>query len=236
MLVVALVIAACAVVQSVFGVGLLVFGTPTLLVMGYGFGQSLAYLLPCSLAISVLQLAGSGGLRLDPLRRRFLLYTAPAVLAGTVVVLAVLGSTVDVKPVVGAMLLATALLRAGRFRERMQAVVRGQLRPLLVGLGVLHGFTNLGGGLLTVIVGSISERKDETRRQIAFCYGLMATIQLATLAATTSVRWNLFLPVLAAAVFLLAGRRVFAAAGQFAYQWGLTGLIASYGVLLIIRP
>ncbi len=44
-----------AVVQSVFGVGLLVFGTPTLLLLGYPFDQVLAYLLPCSILISALQ-------------------------------------------------------------------------------------------------------------------------------------------------------------------------------------
>lgn len=194
MLVIALVVAVCALVQSVFGVGLLVFGTPTLLLMGYGFGQTLAYLLPCSLAISALQVGSGGGLRLDSLRRDFLLYTAPAVLAGTIVVLVALRSAVDVKPLVGAMLLATAFLRAGRLRQRMNAVVRQRQRPLLVALGVTHGLTNLGGGLLTVIVGSLYQRKDEIRRQIAFCYGLMASIQLVTLVVTTAVRWNPWLP------------------------------------------
>ena len=53
---------AFSVVQSVFGVGLLVFGTPTLLLAGYSFEETLAYLLPCSMAISALQ-AWDGGAR-----------------------------------------------------------------------------------------------------------------------------------------------------------------------------
>ncbi|HYX83742.1 MAG TPA: TSUP family transporter [Gaiellales bacterium] len=222
-----------AVVQSVFGVGLLVFGTPTLLLMGYPFDQVLAYLLPCSIVVSALQVRAGGGLRLDPLRRRFLLLTAPTVLVGTVTVLLVIGK-VDVKPFVGAMLVATALLRLGGARERLYAFVRRRLDPLLLGLGVLHGLTNLGGGVLTVIVSSVEEDKHRTRAQIAFCYGLMGAIQVTVVAATSSVHWTPLLPLAATAAYAMVGRHAFAALRGPAYQHGLTGLIAAYGAALIL--
>src|SRR5882757_7873526 len=50
------IIAVLAVVQSLFGIGLLVFGTPTLLLLGYPYQDALAVLLPASLAVSLLQL------------------------------------------------------------------------------------------------------------------------------------------------------------------------------------
>ena len=43
------VIIVLAVVQSLFGVGLLVFGTPTLLLLGYPYQDALAILLPAPL-------------------------------------------------------------------------------------------------------------------------------------------------------------------------------------------
>ena len=138
-----------------FGVGLLVFGTPTLLLLGYPFDQVLAHLLPCSILISALQVRASGGVRLDPLRRRFLLLTAPTVLAGTLTVLLILGK-VNVRPLVGAMLIVTAFLRLGGARERLYTLVCRRLDPLLVGLGGLLGLTNLGGGVLVVIVSSLA--------------------------------------------------------------------------------
>jgi uncharacterized protein len=49
-----------AAIQSVYGVGLLVFGTPVLLLLGLPFPEVLAYLLPCSIAISTLQVADGG--------------------------------------------------------------------------------------------------------------------------------------------------------------------------------
>jgi len=233
-----LVILVCTVVQSVFGVGLLVFGTPTLLLMGYGFDQCLAYLLPCSLAISVLQLVTGDGFALDRLRRQFLRYTAPGVLAATLFVLLVLPADANLKPVVGAMLVVTAVLRAGPLREWLRARVRRHLTPLLVGLGLLHGATNLGGGVLTAMMSSLHDSKEATRRQIAFCYGLMASIQLVVLAITKSegLHWNLLFPALSAVTFLAVGRRVFAATREVVYQYALTGIIAAYGCLLVLNP
>jgi len=54
------VIAVLSVVQSIFGMGVLVFGTPTLLLMGYDFIPTLGYLLPASFAISLLQVMTAG--------------------------------------------------------------------------------------------------------------------------------------------------------------------------------
>src|SRR5260221_11193198 len=87
-----------AAVQSVFGVGLLVFGTPTLLLLGLPFPEVLAYLLPCSVVISTLQVA-DGGLRLEPIRRKLLAFTAPTVLLGTLLVLVVLKRKIDMRQI-----------------------------------------------------------------------------------------------------------------------------------------
>ena len=42
--------------QSIFGVGLLLFGTPTFLLLNYNFLDTLNILLPISISISFLQL------------------------------------------------------------------------------------------------------------------------------------------------------------------------------------
>ena len=43
-------------VQSIFGVGVLLLGTPTLLILGYSFVETLSHLLPLSLLINSLQI------------------------------------------------------------------------------------------------------------------------------------------------------------------------------------
>ncbi len=57
-LIVILVVAFFSIVQSLFGVGLLVFGTPTFLLLGASYVESVGYLLPSSLLLSALQSHG----------------------------------------------------------------------------------------------------------------------------------------------------------------------------------
>jgi hypothetical protein len=227
-----------ATIQSVFGVGLLIFGTPTLLLLGVSFEHLLAYLLPCSIAISALQVARSGGVQLDPLRRHFLLYSAPLVLVGTGLILTV-GSGLDIRLVVAATLVLTGVIRLwAPAREVMSRLVRRYLPGCLVVLGAIHGVSNLGGGVLTVIVSSVHDSRREIRRQIAFCYGVMAAIQLGTLWATGAEGVNLWLclllPMLAGATYGLLGERVFLASGQLGYQRALSALIIAFGIALVI--
>ena len=63
------IVALLAIVQSVFGMGILVFGTPTLLLMGYDFTSVLGLLLPASVSISAVQ-AGSARRRAVPAAER----------------------------------------------------------------------------------------------------------------------------------------------------------------------
>jgi hypothetical protein len=225
-----------AVVQSVFGVGLLLFGTPTLLLWGIPFEMVLGYLLPCSIVVSALQLADSGGLSLEPIRRQFLLYTAPAVLLATGVAL-VFGKPDQLRVSVGVMLLATAALRVGPLRGKLAGFVRNRTRPLMVLLGIVHGLSNLGGGILTTIVASNFADKAAVRRQIAFAYGSMALIQLTVvlIVARPSLHpmLSISLPLLAGTTYLLLGRQAFARASQRRYEFGLTGLILSFGLILV---
>jgi hypothetical protein len=225
-----------AVVQSLFGVGLLLFGTPVLLLLGVPFELVLAYLLPCSITVSALQVFTSGGLTLEPVRRRFLGYAVPAVLVATAVAIG-FGSPHQLRTAVGIALVLTALLRLGPTQRALTGFVRAHTRPLMVVLGVVHGLSNLGGGILTVIAGANATEKTEIRRHIAFAYGAMASVQLAVVLATARPRLNpllwLGLPVLAGSVYLLIGQRVFARAGRRTYQHGLTGMIASFGVVVL---
>ena len=51
-----IVISITAIIQSIFGTGVLLFGTPLLLIFGYSFHFALIILLPTSILISLLQL------------------------------------------------------------------------------------------------------------------------------------------------------------------------------------
>ncbi|MEO6885941.1 MAG: hypothetical protein ABI232_06595 [Jatrophihabitantaceae bacterium] len=229
-------VAALAVVQSIFGVGLLLFGTPLLLLLGMRYPDVLAYVLPCSIVVSLLQVVTSGGFTLEPIRRQFLLITAPAVVVMTAVALAI-GTPRQMRVVIGAILLLTALTRIGRLQRALVRSVLRHTRALMLLLGIVHGWSNLGGGVLAVIVGSSFDDKESIRRHIAFAYGAMAILQLALVLVTAHphVRTALWLtlPCMAGAIFLLIGQRTFRMTRERGYQAGLTALIASFGAILV---
>ena len=75
------VIALLSVVQAFFGMGVLIFGTPTLLLLGYDFLTTLSYLLPASFAISLLQVLTAGANRV-PVSRYLYLLCLPGIGAG----------------------------------------------------------------------------------------------------------------------------------------------------------
>jgi hypothetical protein len=54
-----LTVAVTSIIHSVFGAGVLLFGTPLLLLFGYGFVNILIVLLPISIAINLSNLGGS---------------------------------------------------------------------------------------------------------------------------------------------------------------------------------
>ena len=65
---------------------------------------------PCSITVSALQIATTGGLTLDPMHRRFLVIIVPAVLVATLVTPS-WGSPSHIRLEVEAMLIISALLR-----------------------------------------------------------------------------------------------------------------------------
>jgi uncharacterized membrane protein YfcA len=232
-----LVIAVFSVVQSLFGIGLLVFGTPTLLLLGYPFEGALAALLPASLTISLCQIARAG----RPDAAFFRLFALWCLLPLGVSLAAVLsaGAAANLNPVVALLLVAFVLLRVfPDLNARAASLIVGRERPWLLLTGVVHGLSNLGGALLLVFAASRHQRKDEIRALIAFCYACFAATQLIVLAWLTPGvfgRGHLVYPAVAAMVFLTLGQRVFRGLSAPVFDSLLTSFAAGYAALLGLR-
>jgi len=68
-----------SVIQSIFGVGILLFGTPILLLLGYEFVEALGVLLPVSIAVNALQFVRHYDDLDTSFYKNILLYTVPMV-------------------------------------------------------------------------------------------------------------------------------------------------------------
>ena len=120
-----------ALVQSIYGVGLLIFGTPFLLLSNTSFDQALGILLPSSFLISLHQVF---------MHRKYELYEAqsiiPVFLGLPLGLLLVLKLEQDFKimPVIGLMMLIAAFVRVSEGASRYLANI------LIKNRGLFHFF------------------------------------------------------------------------------------------------
>ncbi len=226
---------ALAVVQSLFGVGLLVFGTPCLLLAGMPFVDALYWLLPASFAISVVQIRHGRG-ELDSFKNEFIWFALPpaALALGGVLWL---GADYDVRIPIGALLLLTAAVRVFPARAAELGAVLGQYRrTVLVVTGAIHGLTNMGGALLTILIPNLFASKEAIRANVAFAYLVFVGTQIVVLASVGFAGLSsehLLSPAIALLAYWSVGQRVFARATAAAYGWALTALTTAFGLTLV---
>jgi uncharacterized membrane protein YfcA len=211
MLLTLLLIAALSVVQSLFGVGLLVFGTPLFLLMGLPFHEVLWTLLPASLTISVLQLTLDKGITRE-VAFLFAWWAIPGLLLGLLASL-LAGVTFKMDWIVATLLIFTASLRLLNGSQAwLSTSSKKYSRQALVLIGVLHGVTNMGGSLLSAYAGAQHNDKYNIRQTVALGYAVFALVQLITLKALEygSAPLSPFYPAITAGfVFLSIGRLTF---------------------------
>ena len=171
-------VAVSSFIQSIFGVGVLLFGTPLLMLQGYNFFQAVIVLLPISLLINLSQIAKDHKRVNIDFYKKIIVYTIPFI----VIFLAVLN---EIKINIGLLISVLLLFVAAKdFSDRVNnfvnLVVRHE-RSYFILMGIVHGLTNLGGPLLTVAVHSKGYGKRTTRATVAASYATFATFQIVTL-------------------------------------------------------
>ena len=231
------VIAVLSVVQSVFGMGVLIFGTPTLLLLGYHFTEAICLLVPASFVISLLQVITSRQDR-EVVSRHLYMTCLPGIGVGMWVIQGgALGSWVNI--VIGAVMLISAILRLRpRSHAWLSGVVKKHSMLYHAVMGLVHGLTNLGGALLAIFATVQHSEKGAIRYTVAHYYlafGAVQILMIATLLGQTErLLQSLPLAGIAAAVYLLFGNRIFLWTANPIYQNGLTLFISVYGIAVLL--
>ena len=222
-----------SVVQGLFGVGLLVFGTPTLLLLGFPFQEALACLLPSSVLISALQLwQGKGRVELH----RSLPWALPPLFLGLTLVLSGTVS-VDMKFMLGLLMVLSVLVRlCAPLKERFQKFLNRSTGGYMALMGFVHGISNMGGALLTILAASRYQQKDDIRANIACCYLVFGMSQLALLALFHPEMFSIMTVALAATSAATYGtlvQLVYLKTSESRYQGLITLVTLCYGLVLL---
>ncbi len=226
-----------SVIQSLFGVGVLLFGTPLLLLLGYDFINALIVLLPISIAINSFQILKHYR-HIDTLfYKNVLFYTIPLVV---LFLFFVTTSKINIGILVGAFLILVALKSYSTAVERaIHSLVKFE-KTYLAAMGIIHGMTNLGGSLLTAIVHGKNYPKDVTRVTIAACYATFAVFQIATLVFLSnnfavSYADNMAFLQVGVIMYLLTEEMVYTHIENEKYSRIFAFFLLASGILLMIK-
>tara|TARA_B100000787_G_C16180589_1_gene291566 strand:- start:875 stop:1582 length:708 start_codon:yes stop_codon:yes gene_type:complete len=163
--------------QSIFGVGLLVIGTPLLLLLDYDFLLILQILLPCSILVSIFQIFNSKPILKNEKKNIYI--ALPFVFMG-ILILYFFNSTINFKLIVGSAILLSLLIKFFLKEKLSFFIVKNKIITLCFA-GLFHGLTNTGGTIISIIFQELKKTKANIQVNIAYTYFYFATIQYISL-------------------------------------------------------
>ena len=172
-----IIIFALIAVQSIFGVGLLLFGTPSLLLLGYDFANTLNILMPVSITISAAQFFKSK-VKDRIFIKDYNIFCIPFLIIFLFIALK-FNYLFDFRFLVALLLIFSSvlILNKKKFSSFKQMIFKIKNLILIV-IGLIHGLTNMGGSFLAIYSTLISKNiKEVTRYYISYGYLIMGTIQ-----------------------------------------------------------
>ena len=167
-------------IQSVAGVGVLVLGTPTLLLLDISLIETMNYLLPISIITSFANLVimkfKINVFNYD--KDRFILFfiiCIPFVFIG-LIILKFTHEFIKFDYLVSIIIILTLI-----FKKRVSLISKNLSLKLnkiiLMIIGIVHGLSNSGGTLLSIFLISLNKSKKESRSEITLFYFFLALIQ-----------------------------------------------------------
>lgn len=226
-----------SIAQSIFGVGVLLFGTPLLLLYGYDYISSLYLLLPISICISLLQTISFFKKIEFQFFFKFLFFSVPFV-----IVFLSLGivNNYEFGLFVGILLIIISLKKRLAILHLFFDFIGKFERTNLLIMGILHGLTNLGGSLLTAMVFNKDLSKNITRSTIAICYATFAFFQLLTITFLSKIQkqnyeFDLSLLLIGVLVFLICEKLIFIKMNKQKYETLFSFFLFASGASLLIK-
>ena len=165
------------IIQSIFGVGLLLFGTPSFLVLGYDFVNTINILMPVSITISTLQFFKSK-VKDRVFIAEYNIFCVPFLIIFLFLALK-FKYLFDFKLLVALLLVISSILILNKKNFSSFTKIFLKLKKIiLIGIGSVHGLTNMGGSFLAIYSTLVSENvKEVTRYYICYGYLIMGLFQ-----------------------------------------------------------
>ena len=231
-----IIIAVFSIVQSIFGVGLLLFGTPTLLLLEYSYSETLWLLLPCSVTISLIQVVND--YKLIEAKKRAVYLVIPTLVLGLAFVI-IYANGINMTRIVGVLLLLIGVIRfSSKLQALLSSMVKKHIQIYYIIIGVVHGVSNMGGGPLSILMSTIYSKKEIIRANVAFIYLILAIFQLVVLSiiSNTSLRSEvIWLIPISLVSYIFTSKFISSKVNDKKYTFILNVMVLVYGVLAVIK-
>ena len=233
-----LIITVLSVFQSIFGVGLLLFGTPLFLILGNDFLNSLNILIPVSIMISFLQIkSGNVSFKENKFVKKFNIISIPSLLIALIIFVNNY-KNLNINLIVSLIIISFSLMNI-LFGKRLIKENNNKTFDSLIFLmiGCIHGMTNLGGSLLALASARMNSIKEQVRYCIAYGYLVMGIFQLIFINLFTNVQLNIFKLSFLIIPFMLykISQVLFKNLSNIRYNLIINLIALNFGIFILIK-
>jgi len=219
-----------SIIQSLVGVGVLLFGTPLLLLLGFNYFEVLNILLPISITINFFQINKNLG-SVD----RKLAYNLITLILPLIAISLTFATFIKISftKIIGIFLLFISISNFLNFN--IKSIINGKIYLFI--MAILHGLTNLGGSLLTGYISLKEWGKLKTRTNIAFCYLSFAITQLITLKINDLISFNKYTPsyvFIGVIMYFFANKYLFLRIHESKFSKIIPLLLLIFGCMLLL--
>ena len=224
------------IIQSIFGIGLLLLGTPTFLLLGYDFSSTLNFLLPSSIVISYLQFTS---LKI-PSKKIIFEYNIFCLPFLALFLLLALNfkEILNFKFYVAIILIISSLLALNKntFSSLRKNILKYK-KLILIFIGSVHGLTNMGGGFLTIFSSLINNSdKRLTRYFISYGYLIMGLLQyfILVLLEYKNLSFSKIYYIFLVLIVYFPSQRIFKKVNDLLFSKIISVIALFYGIIIII--
>ena len=175
-----------SIIQSIAGVGILVLGTPIMLILNYSILQTMFFLLPMSIIISFSNLILINCFfkmkeKIDfKLMKYFFIFCFPSVCIG-LIIMKNFNELINFNVLVSIIIFFSIIIKI-RYERFFLNLKRNSRKIIIFFIGIIHGLTNSGGTLLSLFILRKDKKEINTSRlKIHLFYFFLATTQLIVL-------------------------------------------------------
>jgi len=224
------------IIQSIFGIGLLLLGTPTFLLLGYDFSTTLNFLLPSSIVISYLQFT-SLKIPSKKIIFEYNIFCLPFLVFFLLLALN-FKEILNFKLYVAIILIMSSLLALNKntFPSLRKNILKYK-KLILIFIGSVHGLTNMGGGFLTIFSSLINNSdKRLTRYFISYGYLIMGLLQyfILVLLEYKDLSFSKIYYIFLVLIVYFPSQIIFKKVNDFLFSKIISIIALFYGIIIII--